>query len=1655
MGIGRWLRSTLGAGDAREACSREDIAFQLEALEPRLLLSADLPGMDCAPVLDRPLGEPGLVVELCPQGEDQQGDVSSVFLPGGLDLSDAGEQIRIQPDGVPSAESPENQPGGDSTVCLESSNVGLLEAGSEKTDEPAQMAIGSLPCGVEVEIQPGNSSVDMNQSAGTALAGQPSCLSNSVALPIDIRGPPETYADHLTSSRETTYTEPSQCDPEGSGSSLSTPNTIYLALDGAANVTYEGPILVSSIDVAAFKAPERLRGQEAAIVNSLLDSLKDISTSENVSFTTEKPSGGGEYSTIYIGGDDAPFAEYGPFVGLSEKIDPGNVDPSDIAFVFTDNLQSSAKTAAEYGTELAGYVAHEAGHLMGYEHVYQMEPDNPLAAVGWKPYTHVEIAKDVRLDLLTDGTLNIGGDTYAIHPRILQALREYPAYYYAGAVGPDGFPDLTFGQRTLHPVDTGTWVARVFDMAWAAQDANAPYTEQEKLQILAFAYGFATHAAGDLFGHTLVNEFAEGVFPAVVDVVQDERDLSNAIRHLMAEGYVGDATPGTDGDSDRTLLADGDISSDATNGIDLKVPTRFLYETLLTPFPEDPSAHAATGLANVDGNRRMRLDVDLATNSFVRLDGESFLDDGFGDLLPGVSVIYSFGFNANNGKFTVLEVTANAIRVAEPLSEGDGTGAGDEALVTLGDRGPIIDVFVDLQRTIDLTLATLGGPPARSFDDLLTELIPQIPNMGGDPADDPDPALLDELHRAYLANWSAAIDAGIRNWAEFGLACAKGLFDAQAKRDVQNSEGENVGIEADPARAEVEGDVGTIDTITAYLEDPNQDGDYSDSFINGYLAPMLGVPRQITDLQTLLQSFGEFLDDQIVGPLRLALNPITEVVADIKNIAKDLIKDVIKERWGIDVEQFELLSKLSNKMDVATVTIGDKVLPVFRPGDHEKLDAYMGIQGVANSEEVQDLLLHMPGVSFYDDAKLGLGQNVEFDKTKFAAYADSVTLSKMLLLSEDPVDHDPAATGELSRLMQNQLGSGAATYDFSKLNLVGDHGGNIMTATLPKPGEVLNYVETQRLGVDGLTMPLEHSNPDGTITSFLSDARPWLRLIDGNQNWRSDSYTTTTAMFRVNSGHDGDEKAIWTALVDPVHPVRVQVTWLSSVTVWLDDPDIPGANPYEVQLDPESHAVYRIYDDSTLIATATVDQQVFPTQVEDGGLAFNSLVDDDATDVSAFTIHSGTLRVELSNASAPQHQVIAGPLRIEPVDGSPARRVQLTRDPETLAEDPDNGYSEVGTHWTDFVYVTGSGNFPLWESEVLRPVFRSLFVDWQDGAEQFPDLGDPTSPDPNRTPIAPDVTPGPYLTPWGPAPADPVPPTDPAPLVVNLVVSGSPTHEFTGNVNLTGATGNGDASVDSLDLTVHGTLHISGPIGGGGLHDVSINADEIIIYPDVVLSSRQIATGGDPLTAGSTGDSGAILLESPHIVVGARTAIVADATGSFAAGSVVLRAEETEEINWSFGVDSVSFQSNDGRKRYFRLRGDYFQPRYPGRCDGRSSERVVPCRVTWSGQTFSWIHGQFYPRCPSAPAWCSRRRRTRRPPCATTGPWLTWAARFRSSPWRRNRTRLRPSRVLPTAPTSRSAGPSSSLAWATKPPRSSAPMCLWMGWARSRSIPTR
>ena len=157
---------------------------------------------------------------------------------------------------------------------------------------------------------------------------------------------------------------------------------IYLDFDGEQDVTYNGPVLVDGINIPEFSADSAgLADQEAVIMSQILTALEQEFDGTGVQFTTTKPDPSTSYSTIFVGGYGVEFGDYGLFVGLAEKIDVGNQDPSDNAFVFSENIVSDGADLSSVVAVLTDVIAHETRHLLGYAHEIESDGGGPLDAV--------------------------------------------------------------------------------------------------------------------------------------------------------------------------------------------------------------------------------------------------------------------------------------------------------------------------------------------------------------------------------------------------------------------------------------------------------------------------------------------------------------------------------------------------------------------------------------------------------------------------------------------------------------------------------------------------------------------------------------------------------------------------------------------------------------------------------------------------------------------------------------------------------------------------------------------------------------------------------------------------------------------------------------------------------------------------------------------------------------------------------------------------------------------------------------------------------------------------------------------------------------------------------------------------------------------------
>lgn len=581
-----------------------------------------------------------------------------------------------------------------------------------------------------------------------------------------------------------------------------------------------------------------------------------------------------------------------------------------------------------------------------------------VPAEAFKPYTHISTAQPALADVQDDGQVTIGGREYAVRPAVVQALRDWPTYYQAGVIGPDGFPDLTFGQSRIHPDETGKWIEHLMAEAWSAQSSPA-YSAAERGQILAFTYGFATHAAGDMWAHTFVNDFAHGIFPAVGDIVTDVDKAEIALRHIIVEGYIGDATPGYDGNPNRTLLPNGDVSSDSTPAITFDAPKRWIYDVLVDPHRPLPVGRCGDGVDDDEDGR---------------------VDDG----CPG------------NGPHTFGEDP-------EPV------------------RGPLIDYFLDLKsdlqiqravrasdrsyddcalidpdcysRTATVTIGTVRGQRSATYQrhECIGATIGCLP----DPFEAGDDIIFQNIVIGYLDAWIDDIDAGLREWSTVGLASTRALFDPQALRDTQNDECGHLGSESSLPRANCEDAIGATDVLLHEM----------DPFINNHMLSMLGAPDVVGDARALLQAFSSILDD-ILGP---ALNPLRLVTAEIKEVAKRIIIREINKAFGVDVEVLaSFLKHPSYWLDVEQVSLdlgplGTQQVDLFEPGTHARLDALMGLP----ADHHTDRTIKLPGGGTATSSELS-------DSAVFgdlAIFDNAVTTAKMVLLD----------ASELNQLVGDEL----------------------------------------------------------------------------------------------------------------------------------------------------------------------------------------------------------------------------------------------------------------------------------------------------------------------------------------------------------------------------------------------------------------------------------------------------------------------------------------------------------------------------------------------------------------------------------------------------------------------------------------------------------
>ncbi len=502
------------------------------------------------------------------------------------------------------------------------------------------------------------------------------------------------------------------------------------------------------------------------------------------------------------------------------------------------------------------------------------------SAHAFKPYTHIQSGLRAWEDVTDDGEVTIEGREYAVKPEVVAALRENPAYFNAGVVGPDGFPDLTYGQSVVHPEQTGKWLTHILKKAYEAQ-TDPSYSTAERSQIIAFAYGYLTHAAGDMWAHTLVNDVAGGVFPAVGEILTDVDDAEIAIRHIIVEGYIGDATAGYDGNKERGPVAgevneDGNpqVSDDATPHIAFAAPKRFIYETFINPDNALPVGTSRGPLIDFFLNMQAQLEVAEARYAW-----DSEYDD-----------------------CSLLDPDCH-------------------------------------ERTKTLTVETVRGTKTTTVDYNRCEA--DVFCVGLDAGDLASDLTINNLVETYLEHWIDDVEVGLKNWSDLGLATTKALFDPRSHRAAQDHICRNEpNDENSLLRSNCEDGVGPLDVIGYESEDyindhlismlgaPDIVGDLNELFgvISDTLDDVLGP---LNPLAAPIAEIKEF-----------AKNKIQEAIEEELHIDIDQLKSFVSSptHWiGIQSVALELPILGTQQLDLFEPSTHPKLDALMHlPADHHE-----------------------------------------------------------------------------------------------------------------------------------------------------------------------------------------------------------------------------------------------------------------------------------------------------------------------------------------------------------------------------------------------------------------------------------------------------------------------------------------------------------------------------------------------------------------------------------------------------------------------------------------------------------------------------------------------------------------------------------------------
>jgi HYDIN/CFA65/VesB family protein/centrosomal CEP192-like protein len=163
---------------------------------------------------------------------------------------------------------------------------------------------------------------------------------------------------------------------------------LYLDFDGERVYSRIGDFWLGGnyVDIPAYDlSAYGWGGREVESAQYIEEFVREDYAAYNISVTTTEPASG-EYTTIYVGGNNDWFSPGSGIIGVA-TYDVGNHDPSNYGFAFPDELgiyyNYSGGELRNFSEYLANLITHEAGHTYGANHVSDttaiMNPYLPLS----------------------------------------------------------------------------------------------------------------------------------------------------------------------------------------------------------------------------------------------------------------------------------------------------------------------------------------------------------------------------------------------------------------------------------------------------------------------------------------------------------------------------------------------------------------------------------------------------------------------------------------------------------------------------------------------------------------------------------------------------------------------------------------------------------------------------------------------------------------------------------------------------------------------------------------------------------------------------------------------------------------------------------------------------------------------------------------------------------------------------------------------------------------------------------------------------------------------------------------------------------------------------------------------------------------------------